>query len=174
MSDEPVTPWQRELLERRAERLAAPEASTVEEAMAWVAQFSLGDDLLALPLEQLRAAVPLSLVTPVPLSDSHVIGVLRHHGEIISALSLASLLGGRGWRHDPTVLLVVSPGPGRVVALDCEQTPRAIALPKAAVEAAATRDGAVTREVLTAERRVIHLIDLDALLERRSEARRAR
>lgn len=174
MSDEHATPEQREILERRAQRLAEPEKAAAEEAVVWVAQFPLGDETLAIPLEQLRAAVPLSLVTPVPLSDTHVIGILRFEGEIISALSLASLLGGKGWRHDPTVLLVVSAGGGRLVALDCEQTPRATALPKAAIEASFAREGALTREVLTADRHAVHLIDLAALLERRSEPHRAR
>ena len=75
----------------------------------------------ALPLESLRAAVPLRMVTPVPLSPPHVIGILRFQGQILTAMSLSSLLGGRGWREDPAVLLVVDPGMGgRLLALDCQ------------------------------------------------------
>ena len=77
-----------------------------------------------MPLESLRAALPLRLVTPVPLSQPHVIGVLRYQGQVLAALSLASLLGGHGWRQDPAVLLVVDRGDGELCALDCEAIPR--------------------------------------------------
>lgn len=173
MSDEGGILALNELLERRAQRLAAPEQVAAEEAVLWVARFPVGDEQFALPLEQLRAAVPLSLVTPVPLSAPHVLGIFRFQGDLISALSLASLLGGRGWRQDPTVLLVVSPGQGRLLALDCEQTPRAEPLSRSAIEAASVRAGSPTREVLTPDRQAVQLIDLAALLDRRSGPRRA-
>src|SRR5687767_10137255 len=112
----------RHLLEERAKRLRDLEQTEVvrEEAVHWVAEFPLGEERYALPLESLRAALPLRMVTPVPLSAPHVIGVLRFQGQVLAALSLASLLGGHGWRQDPAVLLVVDRGDGELCAVDCE------------------------------------------------------
>src|SRR5437899_13058825 len=94
------TPEVEELLVQRAERVRRKPAETDEENVLWVAEFPVGEETYALPLETLRAAVPLKMVTAVPLSPSHVIGILRFQGQIVTALSLASLLVGRGWRVD--------------------------------------------------------------------------
>src|SRR5207237_10106809 len=102
------------LLLQRAERVRHKPAEADDETLLWVAEFPVGEETYALPLETLRAAVPLKMVTAVPLSPPHVIGILRFQGQIVTALSLASLLGGRGWREDPAVLLVVDPGFGRL------------------------------------------------------------
>ena len=153
------------LLERRAERLREQSEGTVDESVHWVAEFPLGEERYALPLESLRAALPLRMVTPVPLSDPHVIGVLRFQGQVLAALSLASMLGGHGWRQDPAVLLVVERGDGELCALDCESIPRPIALPVGAVEAARTRADGPVLEVFTGEQ-LIHLIDPPRLLAR--------
>src|SRR2546423_7874892 len=134
-----LTQEERDLLERRAARLREKPRATEEESVLWAAEFPVGEDSYALPLESLRAAVPLKMVTPVPLSPPHVIGILRFQGQIITALSLASLLGGRGWREDPAVLLVVDSGFGRLVALDCERIPKPVGLPHALVEQARAR-----------------------------------
>src|SRR5207244_1724402 len=103
---------ERELLDRRAARLREKPRETEEESVLWAAEFPVGEDSYALPLDTLRAAVPLKMVTPVPLSPPHVIGILRFQGQILTAMSLSSLLGGRGWREAPAVLLGVDPGLG--------------------------------------------------------------
>jgi chemotaxis signal transduction protein len=164
----------RELLARRAERLKQREDRGEEEATLWVAEFPLGEERFALPLEALRAALPLRMVTPVPLSAAGVVGVLRFQGQVIAALSLASLLGARGWRHDPAVLLVLERGGGELVALDCEQIPRPVALPVRDVEAARGRQSGVVLEVAAGEGRLVQLIDLERLLAQEKEARRGR
>ena len=128
-----IAPELNELLVRRAERIRQKPAEAEDENLLWVAEFPVGEETYALPLDTLRAAVPLKMVTPVPLSPPHVIGILRFQGQIVTALSLASLLGGRGWREDPAVLLVVDPGFGRLVALDCERIPKPSGLPHAQV-----------------------------------------
>src|SRR5207253_4573879 len=102
-----LTQEERDLLERRAARLREKPRAAEEESVLWAAEFPVGEDSYALPLESLRAAVPLKMVTSVPLSPPHVIGILRFQGQIVTALSLASLLGGRGWREDPAVLLEI-------------------------------------------------------------------
>src|SRR5437667_5634580 len=142
-----VSQEDRELLERRAARLREKPRESEEESVLWAAEFPVGEDSYALPLDTLRAAVPLKMVTPVPLSPPHVIGILRFQGQILSALSLASLLGGRGWREDPAVLLVVDPGFGRLVALDCERIPKPTGMPHALVEEAKARGGGAVMEI---------------------------
>jgi purine-binding chemotaxis protein CheW len=173
--EEPLTQEQVDLLERRAARLREKPAAESDEAVLWAAEFPIGDESYALPLDALRAAVPLRMVTPVPLSPPHVIGILRFQGQILAAMSLASLLGGRGWREDPAVLLVVDPAMGsRLFALDCERIPKPISLPVSAVEAArAQATGAVCAVSLPGLQQV-NLIDLRRLLDRRSkDGRRA-
>ena len=159
----------RQVLERRAERLRAPVAATQEDRVEWVAEFPVGEERYALPLAALRAAVPLRRVTPVPLSLPHVVGILRFQGQIVTALSIASLLGIKGWSRDPAVLLVVDPGWGRLVALDCEEVPRPVGLSLAAVEEARAR-GQLPVQVVH-EGHLIQLIDLKRLLDRRTGAR---
>ncbi|MBS2021422.1 MAG: chemotaxis protein CheW, partial [Deltaproteobacteria bacterium] len=99
----------------------------------------------------------------VPMSPPHVVGILRFQGQILTALSLSSLLGGRGWREDPAVLLVVDAG-ARLVALDCEQIPKPIGLPLALVEEARARARGPTVELLLPGPRQVNLIEPRKLL----------
>lgn len=164
----------RSLLDERAKRLSGRIDGTADETVLMVAEFPLGEERYAISLESLRAALPLRLVTPVPLSQPHVIGVLRYQGQVLAALSLAALLGGHGWRQDPAVLLVVDRGDGELCALDCEAIPRPLSLPAAAVETARTHaDGPVTEVLLSTSRQIIHLIDLPRLFARGAGARNA-
>ena len=110
-------------------------------------------------------------MTPVPLSQPHVIGVLRYQGQVLAALSLAALLGGHGWRQDPAVLLVVERGDGEFCALDCEAIPRPLSLSTAAVEVARTHSDAPVLEIPYGNRQLIHLIDLPRLFARGAGAR---
>jgi len=180
MPDQPEVPSpgllqeELELLQRRADRVRTRKASSDEESLMMVAEFPVGEELYALPLDRLRAAVPLKMVTPVPLSPPHVIGILRFQGQIITALSLLSLLGGRGWREDPAVLLVVDPGlpglhgmSGRLVALDCERIPKPNGYPHALVAAARARSTSPIIEVTLPSMQQVSLLDLARLMERR-------
>ena len=160
----------RKILTQRAERLRAPPLASKEGPVEWVAEFPVGEDRYAIPLSALRAAVPLRRVTPVPLSLPHVVGILRFQGQIVTALSMASLLGIKGWNQDPAVLLVVDPGWGRLVALDCEESPRPIGLALAAVEETRARGLGPILEVVH-EGPIVHLVDLGRLLDRRTGAR---
>src|SRR2546426_11888895 len=96
-----VTQEDRELLERRAARLREKPRESEEESVLWAAEFPVGEDSYALPLDTLRAAVPLKMVTPVPLSPPHVIGILRFQGQTPPPLSLPPLLGGPACPRDP-------------------------------------------------------------------------
>ena len=175
---EGLTPEQLELLKRRADRVRQRKAAPDDESLLMVAEFPVGEEIYALPLDRLRAAVPLKMVTPVPLSPPHVIGILRFQGQIITALSLLSLLGGRGWREDPAVLLVVDPGlpgmGGRLVALDCERIPKPSGYPHALVAEARARSTGPVAEITLPFLHQVSLLDLGRLMERRKavEARR--
>ena len=158
------------VLERRAARIREKPSSSDEDSVLWVAEFPVGEETFAIPLAALRAAVPLKSVTPVPHSPPHVIGILRFQGQILTALSLASLLGGRGWREDPAVLLVVDPGFGRLVALDCERIPKPTGLPIALVEEARARQAGAITEITLPGLRQVHLVDLLKLMDRREQA----
>ena len=166
-AEEPFAPELNALLERRAARVREKPSTADEESLLWVAEFRVGEDTYAIPLDMLRAAVPLRMVTPVPLSPPHVIGILRFQGQIVTALSLASLLGGRGWREDPAVLLVVDPGFGRLVALDCEQIPKPSGLPFARVVEARSRASGPVAELTLPGPRQVQLLDLRRLMEKR-------
>jgi purine-binding chemotaxis protein CheW len=159
-----------ELLVQRAERLRATPTSASDGPVEWVAEFPVGDERFAIPLSALRAVVPLRRVTPVPLSRPHIVGILRFQGQLITALSMASLLGVKGWRQDPAVLLVVDPGWARLVAIDCEEVPRPIGLAAAALEDARSRGLKPVLEVAHGGH-LVHLIDLGRLLDRRTGAR---
>jgi chemotaxis signal transduction protein len=154
------------LLAARAERLRKRLTTKADEPTIMVAQFRVGEGQYAIPLANFRAAVPLKLVTPVPLSPPQVVGILRYQGQVISALSLASLLGVRGWRTDPTVLLVVEPRPGKWVGLDSEEIPKPGPLPLSVVEKARQRDNAPVVELFLPGAERVHYVDLAALLER--------
>jgi purine-binding chemotaxis protein CheW len=142
------------------------------DTLCWVAEFPLGRQDYALALSSLVGAVPLRSLTPVPLAPPELIGVVLFQGEILTAFSLSAFLGPTGWKQDPSVLLVVEIAHGnatRRIAVDCEQVPRALALPQQAVERARFADDRkALREVTTADLRVLHLIDVDCLLAGRS------
>ena len=167
-----LTDEEREVLEIRRERLRQrPEQPADEEASVWVAEFPVGDERYAILLQRLLGSVPLKLVTPVPLSPPHVVGILRFQGHVIAALSLSGLLGVRGWRQDPAVLLVVEGPAGGLVALDCEQVPQPLAVPRRAIEEARTGATEAVSSLSLPGARQVNLIDLDLLLVRLSEAR---
>jgi len=152
------------VLARRADRLRAVPLAD-EEAVVWLAQFPLADEVYALPLESLRGAIPLRLVRSVPLCPPHVIGTLMFQGDLITALSLASLVGVRGWRSDPATLLVVEVGAAALCAIDCEAVPRPTTLVRKVFEAAEARarlEGIA--ELASEARRPILLLDLPKLV----------
>ena len=154
------------LLHARAQRLATRLASKVDdEPTLDVALFRVGEGEFAIPLSELRAAMSLKLIAPVPLSAPQVVGIVRHRGRLVTTLSLASLVGVKGWRTDPTVLLLVEPAPGKLIGLDCEEIPKPGALPLRAIEKA--RDGrhGPILEIFTPGAATVHLLDVRALLQ---------
>lgn len=161
-----MTEHDERLLEQRAERLRRAPAERTEEAFStWVAEFKLGGSSWAVPLEVLRAAVSIRAVSSVPLAAPPIIGIVRYQGRLLCAYSLAALLGVRQWARDPSIILIVETG-GRLVAVDCEEAPRALPLPTRAVDAAVSRGDGARREVIAEGRAPVTLLDLELLLPR--------
>lgn len=161
----PETEDEAAMLQARAEELArgASSSETEDEGLA-VAMFPMGEDTYAIALEHLRAAIPLSTVTPVPQAPPHVIGIVRFRGQAVTVLSFAAIFGVGGWRVDPAVLVVLE-GPGdRLIAVDCEHIPRAATLPRAAIAVArSVRTGPLIELALPDLGRVMLLDDLEPL-----------
>lgn len=158
-----------EILATRAERARASAAGERVEATLPVAEFGLGSERYAIPLAALRAVLPLRLVTPVPRSPVHVLGVLRFQGQLVTAVSLMTLLGVKGWRQDCAVLLVLERADGHRLAIDCEHVPRIEALPQRAVDHARARGSGPVHEVTAPGPRTVCLVDVPALLARGAE-----
>ena len=153
----------RNLLLARAERLREKPAGEEQEVF-WTAEFPLGGEAYALPLESLIACLPLRLVTSVPLSDTHLTGIVRFQRHILTVMSLAGMLGSPGWRRDPSVMLILALGADRLVAVDCEEIPRSSSLSLNAV--AQAREAADSGGVSAVERpglSPVRLIDISKL-----------
>jgi chemotaxis signal transduction protein len=153
------------LLQARAARLRVRKVAAEEDG-AWVAEFSVGGEDYALPLDRLVACLPLKGVTPVPLSQRGLVGITRWEGKVVAVFSLALRLGLRGWRSDPNVLLLLRTKDG-FVGLDCEEIPRSSQLPFS-VLAQSPGGGAQRALALPAgpgqPTRLLHLIDPDLLI----------
>lgn len=164
-----------EVLLRRADRVRRRRADVDEEqdttgaAVFWIAQIRVAGEVYALPLGHVRAAMPLRMVSPVPLAPPWVLGILRFRGEPVVAMSLVSLLGVRGWRVDPAVLIVVETGRRRI-ALDCEEVPLAAPIPRSVIEEARTAAaGAALVTVPVRNGKVLLVDDLERLVRSPSE-----
>ena len=161
--EDAVSEAARKLLLARAERLREKPVEE-ETSVYWAAEFPLGGEAYALPLDSLVACEPLRLVTPVPLSDPTLTGVVRFQRRLLSVVSLAGTLGTQGWRRDPSVLLVLKLHGDRLAAVDCEEIPRALSLPLKTVEEARRADP--SGPVLSVERpglEPLRLIDIERL-----------
>jgi len=175
-SEPPPTEAEAALLQARAAELARAAAGLEREEEGLIAAlFAVGEEQYAIPLEHLRAAIPLTTVTPVPLAPPHVIGIVRFRGQAVTVLSFAAIFGIGGWRVDPAVLVVLEGPGGRLIAVDCEHIPRAATLPRAAIEAARAAGARPLVELALPEHgRVLLLAELSPLfgaLGRRADGR---
>jgi purine-binding chemotaxis protein CheW len=172
--DPPASAVEEALLRARAAELAYGVAERApEDEGVPVAMFSVGEEIYAIALDHLRAAIPLTTVTTIPQAPPHIIGIVRFRGQAVTVLSFAAIFGVGGWRVDPAVLVVLE-GPGRrLVAIDCEHIPRAATLPRAAIAVARSgRGGPVIELSIPDIGRVMMLDDLAPLFgafERRAD-----
>jgi chemotaxis signal transduction protein len=163
----------REILRRRADALrVVPPEGRDEDTLVWVAVCSVGNGSFAFLLSALRGILPLGMITPVPLAGPSVVGVTRFQGQLVTVFSLAALLGDRSWAIDPTNLLVLDCGDG-LVAVDCTEVPRSVALPARALESARDVSGA-TAPVQATDGEVVQLIDVARLVKDARASRKDR
>jgi len=156
----------RELLVRRAERIRTPNAAPVDadDEVMWVASFRLGDQEYSIPLSALRATIPRRMVTSVPGAPRAVLGILQFNGEIITAFSMACLLGTKS--HAPTpILLVVDLGRGHTVALDCEHVPLATTMSLSAFRAEHLSAGGTLGHLSGSRPGVLTVVNLQQLVQ---------
>lgn len=152
-----------DLLIERAERVRSHKKDEAIEDGGWIAEFSLGGQAFALPLESVLACIPLRGVTQVPLSKRGVIGILRYQGNVLRVLSLASLLGSRGWRRDPSVLLILKSG-REELAVDCEEIPRVGQLPMSSMQFAREMGAEGLVELSLPGGRLLRYLNLEPLV----------
>jgi len=96
-----------------------------------------------------------------------VVGVTRFQGQLVTVLSLASLLG-RAWATDPTNLLVLEArGSERdaAVAVDCTDVPRTVALPPDSLALSLAAPSGIL-PVRSVDGEVVQLIDVGRLIGR--------
>jgi chemotaxis signal transduction protein len=170
-----IAPEVAAILELRAGRIRTKrvDQSADADALFWVAEVVVGQDTYAFPLEQVRAALPLRMVSPVPLAPAHVLGMFRFRGDLLVAFSLESLLGLRGWAVDPAVLVVLEVE-RRLIAFDCESIPKASTLPITSIEEARARaKNEPVLSVTTPDLRIVRLVDDISKLLEPTEASRA-
>jgi chemotaxis signal transduction protein len=152
------------LLLERAERVRSRKKDEALEDGGWVLEFSQGMQSLALPLEQVLSCIPLKGVIPVPLSKRGVVGIMRWQGKVLRVLSLASLLGSRGWRRDPSVLLILKTS-REELAIDCEEIPRAGQLAMSSFQIAREKQGEGIVELALPGGKLLRYLNLEALLK---------
>jgi len=58
-------------------------------------RFEAGGQLFALPLREVREVVPPAPLTPIPGGPRSALGVMNHHGRVITLMDLRTLLDGR-------------------------------------------------------------------------------
>jgi chemotaxis signal transduction protein len=153
----------RDLLLARAERIRAGKKEEALEDGGWVAEFNFGGQAFALPLESLLSCIPLKGVTPVPLSKKGLIGIFRFQGRMIRVLSLASLLGSRGWRRDPSVLLILRTAQ-EDLAVDCEEIPQVGQLSLAILQGAKDRSHEGIVDLSVQGGKLLRYLNLGSLL----------
>ena len=148
------------ILEKRAARLRLVTKESASDDELLVAQFSPHDERYAFPLEAICAASSFRGVTHVPLAPPHVLGLVRFEGRVICVYSLPLLLGFGSWHKDPEVLLVLQCGADKLIACDCDEVPRAIAVSKLqTMNGKRIVDSDPILEVTTASPRTLFLID---------------
>lgn len=108
-----LTPEQRELLRRRAQRYAR-QAQVSTEAATEVIVFARRGGRYALPLEAMREIRPLRQLTRIPGASPVVPGLVHYRGELLGVHDLGAWVDAPGPALEPAWVLVVEQGAGRL------------------------------------------------------------
>jgi chemotaxis signal transduction protein len=74
-----------------------------------VALCTVGSEVFALPIDQLREIVPLPIVTPVPGCPDWMLGVAHVRGSLLSVVSLAGFCHAKGESKAEHLAVVTGP-----------------------------------------------------------------
>lgn len=58
-----------------------------------VVAFTLGEELFAIPISNVKEIINATIITSVPKAECHVQGIINLRGKIVSVLNLTSKLG---------------------------------------------------------------------------------
>jgi chemotaxis signal transduction protein len=156
------------VLEERAQRLRQRKDSDKEDEGLWAADFRMGNDRYCIPLDRLVACMPMKGVTPVPKSRREVLGIMRWEGKVVAVFSLATLMGLKGWRRDPSVLLLLRHRQS-IIGIDSEEIPGSLLLAPQVLAEAQVGQGPLRRLALpgqgTSPQGQLQWIDTHQLLD---------
>ncbi|MDF1564569.1 MAG: chemotaxis protein CheW [Deltaproteobacteria bacterium] len=82
-------------------------------------RFEARGDLFALPLREVREVIEPSALTPIPHGPRSALGVMNHHGRVVTLIDLRSLLLGEQ-PASPAICLLLD-APDRRVALGVDR-----------------------------------------------------
>lgn len=84
----------------------------MSEAGAFV-RFEARGELYALPLLEVREVAPPGLISRVPNAPACTVGVMNHHGRVVTIVDLVALLGG-GVAQPPDLCVLLDDGQRRL------------------------------------------------------------
>lgn len=157
-----------DILNRRAESLAAEQQETAAEDVVSLLLFALNDEWYAVPIESVREIYNEYLVTPVPCVPQFILGVINIRGEIVSVTDVKQLLRlpPAEARQNLPVIVVGNDTCGTALVVD--EIGDIIDVPTSGLEAPiATLDksqAAFVAGSVYIEGRLIGLLDLEAVL----------
>ena len=125
--------------------------------------FSLHEVRYALPSERVIEVVPRVLITPLPGTAPHVLGVIEHRGGVAVAVDLRRRLG---YPPRPAALedhLVIARGARRRLALVVDRVQELLRVPEGEVRPPPVAAGHVAG-IVTVEGGLLLIEDLDAAL----------
>jgi purine-binding chemotaxis protein CheW len=102
------------LLQLRADRIAAPVSQDDQVGRIHVLTTTLGQEKYAFPIEAIAAVYDDVLIIPVPSVPSFVAGVANVRGHIVSVLNFGSLVGLGSTTSESAAMLVVDSDDGNV------------------------------------------------------------
>lgn len=116
---------------------AMSEEHTLAEADLQLVIFRLRDEEFGVEINQVREIVPLIDITPIPVSDEFIIGVINLRGEVIPVIDLARQFGLPVLSSLPkTARIVVIEARDNTVGMIVDEVPHVLKLSASNIELA--------------------------------------
>ena len=100
----------------------------MSESGLW-ATFTLANELLAVPVEDVQEVMQQQPLTPVPLAPSHILGLLNLRGQVMPAIDLRQRLGFPPRDKDSEARLLVLKSDGHVFSVVVDDIGDVLELP---------------------------------------------